>query len=78
MIGANARRQFLGLVDLFHDQIGQGDDGAHGEGEPEAEGAVLAIVQAARTGKIGDGKVFVSTIDSAVRIRTEETGVNAI
>jgi nitrogen regulatory protein P-II 1 len=46
--------------------------------ENEAEGAVLAIIQAARTGKIGDGKVFVSTIDSAVRIRTEETGVNAI
>jgi len=46
--------------------------------EDEAEGAVHAIVQAARTGKIGDGKVFVSTIDSAVRIRTDETGVNAI
>ncbi len=46
--------------------------------EHEADGAVAAIVQAARTGKIGDGKVFVSTIDSAIRIRTEETGVKAI
>src|ERR1041385_5610080 len=37
-----------------------------------SEQAVAAIVKAARTGKIGDGKVFVSTIDEAVRIRTEE------
>jgi nitrogen regulatory protein P-II 1 len=40
--------------------------------------AVEAIVKAARTGKIGDGKVFVSTIDNAIRIRTEETGEQAI
>ena len=40
--------------------------------------AVEAIVRAARTGKIGDGKVFVSNIESAVRIRTEETGEQAL
>jgi nitrogen regulatory protein P-II 1 len=40
--------------------------------------AVEAIVRAARTGKIGDGKVFVSNIESAVRIRTEESGDAAI
>ena len=40
--------------------------------------AVEAIIKAAKTGKIGDGKVFVSTIDNAVRIRTEETGEQAI
>jgi nitrogen regulatory protein P-II 1 len=40
--------------------------------------AVDAIVKAARTGKIGDGKVFVSAIENAVRIRTEETGEQAI
>jgi nitrogen regulatory protein PII len=40
--------------------------------------AVEAIVQAARTGKIGDGKVFVSNIESAIRIRTEESGDEAI
>lgn len=40
--------------------------------------AVDAIVKAARTGKIGDGKVFVSPIENAVRIRTEETGDNAV
>jgi nitrogen regulatory protein P-II 1 len=40
--------------------------------------AVQAIVNAARTGKIGDGKVFVSSIESAVRIRTEESGDAAI
>ena len=46
--------------------------------EDETDSVVDAIVKAAKTGKIGDGKVFVSTIDSAVRIRTEETGANAI
>jgi nitrogen regulatory protein PII len=43
-----------------------------------AAAAIEAIVKAAKTGKIGDGKVFVSTIDNAVRIRTEETGEAAI
>jgi nitrogen regulatory protein PII len=42
------------------------------------ESAVKAIINAAKTGSIGDGKVFVSTIDEAVRIRTEETGEKAI
>ncbi len=40
--------------------------------------AVEAIVRAARTGKIGDGKVFVSNIETAIRIRTEESGNEAI
>ena len=40
--------------------------------------AIEAIVKAAKTGKIGDGKVFVSSIDNAVRIRTEETGEQAV
>ena len=40
--------------------------------------AVEAIVKAAKTGKIGDGKVFVSQIESAVRIRTEESGEQAV
>jgi nitrogen regulatory protein P-II 1 len=40
--------------------------------------AVEAIVKAARTGKIGDGKVFVSSVDNAVRIRTAETGEQAV
>jgi nitrogen regulatory protein PII len=42
------------------------------------DSAVEAIVKAAKTGKIGDGKVFVSSIDEAVRIRTEETGELAV
>lgn len=46
--------------------------------DEESEPAVEAIVKAAKTGKIGDGKVFVSPIDTAVRIRTEEQGANAI
>jgi nitrogen regulatory protein PII len=47
-------------------------------GDTLAEPAVKAIAAAARTGKIGDGKVFVSPVDEAVRIRTEETGDNAV
>ena len=42
------------------------------------EQAVNAIVKAARTGKIGDGKIFVSPIENATRIRTEETGEAAV
>jgi nitrogen regulatory protein PII len=43
-----------------------------------APAAVDAIVKTAKTGKIGDGKVFVSSIENAVRIRTEETGEQAV
>ena len=43
-----------------------------------AERVVEAIANAARTGRIGDGKIFVSTIDSALRIRTGEQGSEAI
>ena len=40
--------------------------------------AVEAILKAAKTGKIGDGKIFVSSIDEAIRIRTDERGDNAV
>jgi nitrogen regulatory protein P-II 1 len=40
--------------------------------------AVQAIIKAAKTGKIGDGKVFVSTIEDAFRIRTDEHGDSAV
>ena len=40
--------------------------------------AVEAIVKAARTGKIGDGKVFISPVESAVRIRTQERDESAV
>ena len=42
------------------------------------EGAIDSIVKAARTGKIGDGKIFISTIDNAIRIRTGESGGSAL
>ncbi len=42
------------------------------------ERAVEAIQQAAYTGRIGDGKIFVSTVDEAIRIRTGEKGTEAI
>ena len=43
-----------------------------------APGVVEAIQTAARTGKIGDGKIFVSTVDEVIRLRTGETGPQAI
>ena len=43
-----------------------------------ADRVVEAIATAARTGRIGDGKIFVSTVDEALRIRTGETGSDAI
>jgi nitrogen regulatory protein PII len=43
-----------------------------------AEAAIAAIIKAAKTGKIGDGKVFVTPIEDAVRIRTEERGEKAL
>ena len=46
--------------------------------DDQVDSAVGAIVKSAKTGKIGDGKVFVSPIENAVRIRTEETGENAV
>ena len=42
------------------------------------ESAIKAIVEAAKTGKIGDGKVFVLPVENAIRIRTGETGDQAI
>ena len=42
--------------------------------DAQKDAAVAAIVKAAKTGKIGDGKVFVSTVEDAIRIRTEEKG----
>lgn len=46
--------------------------------DSNAQNALKAIVAAAKTGKIGDGKVFISTIESVTRIRTEETGDAAV
>jgi len=42
------------------------------------ERAIEAIVQAAKTGRIGDGKIFITTIDDAIRVRTGERGNEAI
>ena len=46
--------------------------------EATASKAVEAIMQAAKTGKIGDGKIFVLTVDEAFRIRTDEKGEEAV
>jgi nitrogen regulatory protein P-II 1 len=46
--------------------------------DSQVEAAVRAIVHAAKTGKIGDGKIFISTIDEVVRIRTEERGEHGL
>lgn len=47
-------------------------------GDAQVESAVEAIRKSAQTGRIGDGKIFVSSIEEAVRIRTGETGSDAI
>ena len=46
--------------------------------DDRTQDVVQAILKAAKTGKIGDGKVFILPIDEAVRIRTEETGDKAV
>jgi nitrogen regulatory protein PII len=46
--------------------------------DTQVDAATGAIVKAAKTGKIGDGKVFVTKIDEAIRIRTEEKGDQAV
>lgn len=46
--------------------------------DSQVEGAIAAVVASAKTGKIGDGKVFVTPIENAVRIRTGETGDQAV
>lgn len=47
-------------------------------GDEHVDAVVDAIVQAANTGKIGDGKIFVSPMEQVIRIRTGETGEDAI
>ncbi len=47
-------------------------------GDDLAEAAMDAIIKAAHTGKIGDGKIFVSTVEQVIRIRTGETGESAV
>jgi nitrogen regulatory protein PII len=42
------------------------------------DAAVAAIIKAAKTGKIGDGKIFVSSLEEVIRIRTEEKGDSAV
>ncbi len=46
--------------------------------DSQLEAATAAIIKAAKTGKIGDGKIFISNVDEAIRIRTEETGEKAV
>ncbi|MBA4147780.1 MAG: P-II family nitrogen regulator [Verrucomicrobia bacterium] len=47
-------------------------------GDSQVEAAVSAITKAAKTGKIGDGKIFVSNVEQAIRIRTDEKGEQAV
>ena len=46
--------------------------------DDQVEPAITAIIEAAKTDKIGDGKIFVSTIEQAIRIRTGESGSEAL
>lgn len=47
-------------------------------GDDKLDSAIEAITKSAHTGKIGDGKVFVTSLDQAIRIRTGETGSDAL
>ena len=47
-------------------------------GDEAVELAIESIIKAAHTGKIGDGKIFVKNVEEVIRIRTGETGVDAI
>lgn len=47
-------------------------------GDAQAESAILAVRKAANIGMIGDGKIFVSSLEQVIRIRTGETGEGAI
>ena len=46
--------------------------------EAQVEAAISAILKSAKTGKIGDGKIFVSNVEQSIRIRTEEKGEQAV
>jgi nitrogen regulatory protein P-II 1 len=46
--------------------------------DERAQACVDAILKAARTGRIGDGKIFILNVEEAIRIRTGETGADAI
>ncbi|MCI0706642.1 MAG: P-II family nitrogen regulator [Ignavibacteriae bacterium] len=46
--------------------------------ESMVEGIVAAIIKTAKTGEVGDGKIFVSPVDDVIRVRTEESGEDAI
>jgi len=47
-------------------------------GDNAVEQAIGVIAQAAKTGKIGDGKIFVTPVENVIRIRTSETGEQAV
>ena len=46
--------------------------------DPQVDAVIAAITESARTGEIGDGLIFVSEIENAIRIRTGEAGVSAL
>jgi nitrogen regulatory protein P-II 1 len=46
--------------------------------EAQVDKTIDAVVEAARTGKIGDGKVWVTSVDTVIRVRTGERGVDAL
>lgn len=46
--------------------------------DEKVDGAIVAIIGAARTGKIGDGKIFILPLEQVIRIRTEEKGESAL
>ena len=47
-------------------------------GDEQVDSVIDAIIESARTGKIGDGKIFINTLENVVRVRTSETGASAL
>jgi len=65
--GAEYQTDFVPKVEI---KIAVDDD--------QVDGVVETIIRAAKTGKIGDGKIFIQPIENVIRIRTSETGIEAL
>ena len=72
------RQRRVHYLDLEHPEFGINPLLANGDAAMVADKVVEAISTAAKTGQIGDGKIFVTPIDGAMRIRTGETDANAL
>ena len=81
MAGVGGLRRVGGVEVDVDDVVERTDGGADGLaqlGVVDVAGVVEVVVKSAQTGRIGDGKVWVSPVDSVVRVRTGERGPDAL